>query len=81
MAKRSPLCSPAYVRFLERLRTARKAAGLTQVQVAQALGRPLSFVSKCERAERRVDFIELVSFARLYHQPLEYFASRDDVGG
>lgn len=49
------------------------AAGLTQAQVAAALHRPQSFVSKCEAGERRVDAIELADFARLYRQPVEYF--------
>ena len=78
MAKRSPLHSSAYARFLRRLCAARKDACLTQAQVAQALDRPLSFVSKCERAERRVDFIELVAFARLYGKSLEFFTDPRD---
>ena len=74
MAKLSPLHSPAYRRFLERLRKARLDAGLSQVTVARALGKPASYTSKCELGERRVDFVELVAFARLYRKPLEYFA-------
>lgn len=74
MAKRSPLHSASYGRFIQRLLAARKEAELTQVQVAAALGRPLSYVSKCELGERRVDFLELVEFARLYGKPLEFFA-------
>ncbi len=49
-----------------RLRAAREAAGLTQAEAAQALGRPQSFVSKCESGERRIDVVELLAFARLY---------------
>ena len=74
MAKKSPLYSPAYRRFLERLRRARLDAGLSQVAVAKALGKPVSYPSKCELGERRVDFVELVEFARLYRKPLRYFA-------
>ena len=74
MAKKSPLHSAVYGRFIQRLLAARKDAGLTQAQVAAALGRPLSYVSKCEIGERRVDFVELVAFARLYGKPLEFFA-------
>ncbi|HMD75760.1 MAG TPA: helix-turn-helix transcriptional regulator [Terracidiphilus sp.] len=37
---------------------ARKSAGLTQVGLADRLGRPQSFVSKYERGERRLDVIE-----------------------
>jgi len=46
---------------------------LTQSEVAEALERPLSFVSKCELGERRLDPIDLVAFADLYDKPLEYF--------
>ncbi len=74
MAKPSPLHSTDYRRFLKRLREARRDAGLTQADVASALRKPLSFTSKCELGERRVDFVELVAFARLYRKPLEYFA-------
>lgn len=73
MAKTSPLHSGAYRRFLERLRKARLDADLTQVGVAAALGKPTSYVSKCELGERRVDVVELVAFARLYRRPLKYF--------
>lgn len=74
MAKISPLHSAAYRQFLERLREARRESGFTQVDVAKALGKPASYTSKCELGERRVDFVELVAFARLYRKPLEYFA-------
>ena len=74
MAKLSPLRSAQYRRFLERLRSAREEAGLTQQAVARRLRKPHSFVSKCELGERRVDFVELVAFARLYGKELEYFA-------
>ena len=76
MAKRSPLYLPAYRRFLGRLRRARLDAGLSQATAAKALGKPVSYPSKCELGERRVDFVELVEFARLYRKPLQYFADR-----
>lgn len=64
---------PDYRRFLARLKLARAAAGLTQVQVAKRLGRPQSFVSKSESGERRLDPVELAALARIYRRPLEYF--------
>ena len=41
----------------------RKAAGVTQVELADRLGKPQSFVSKVERGERRLDVIEFCQFA------------------
>lgn len=70
MAKAAPaksLFSPEYDAFLALLREARKTAGLTQSQAAERLGRPQSFVSKCESGERRVDVVELLHFCRVYH--------------
>jgi len=32
-------------------------------------------VSKCESGERRVDFVELRYFARIYKKPISYFES------
>ena len=69
MARRSA----AYRLFLMRLREARLAAGLTQVQVSTKLRRPQSFVSKCESGERRVDVVELQEFASLYRKDLTFF--------
>lgn len=63
----------AYAAFRRRLRDARNQAGLTQVDAAAALEKPQSFLSKCESGERRVDFVELKEFARLYRVPLSFF--------
>ena len=43
-------------RLLRELRTQK---GLTQVQLAEDLGKPQSFVSKYEMGERRLDLIEI----------------------
>ena len=67
------LHSVRYQRFLRRLTEARSQARLTQVEVARALKRPQSFVSKCESGERRVDVIELADFGRLYRKPISFF--------
>jgi transcriptional regulator with XRE-family HTH domain len=71
--RRSVIHSPDYQYLLKRLRQARAKAGLTQVQVAKALGKPQSYVTKCELGERRIDPIDLQRFARLYRKPLSYF--------
>ncbi len=69
----STVHSPRYRQFLKKLRAARLDAGLTQQQVARALRKPQSFVSKCESGERRVDVVELERFAKLYGRALEDF--------
>jgi hypothetical protein len=55
------------------MREARLDAGLTQVEVATALHRPLSFVSKCELGERRIDPVDIGQLMDLYDKPFEYF--------
>lgn len=62
-----------YRRFLGRLRDARRHAGLTQVQAAAKLRVTQTYISKCERGERRIDVIELQKFAKLYGLPLSWF--------
>jgi transcriptional regulator with XRE-family HTH domain len=62
-----------YAQLVERLRTARLEAGLTQVQVAKKLGRPQSHVSNVESAQQRVDVIELKRFAQMYGKSIGYF--------
>jgi transcriptional regulator with XRE-family HTH domain len=63
--------------MLARLRQARRLVGLTQVEVARALGRTQAWVSKCELGERRIDPIDLQDFARVYRKPFGFFLARD----
>lgn len=53
-----------YTLFLQQLREARKQEGLTQEQVAERLHQTQSFISKCERGERRLDVVEVRAFCR-----------------
>ncbi len=46
--------------MLARLKAARKAARLTQTDLAKKLHRPQSFVSKYEKAHQRLDVVEFV---------------------
>jgi transcriptional regulator with XRE-family HTH domain len=55
-----------YQEMLRLLRKARRAAGFTQIQAAEALGETQVFISKIETGERRIDPIELARFAKLY---------------
>ncbi|WP_414473513.1 helix-turn-helix domain-containing protein [Microvirga sp. M2] len=50
-------------RLCELLIEARQKANLTQIQVVERLGRPQSFVAKCEGGERRLDVIEFLAVA------------------
>jgi transcriptional regulator with XRE-family HTH domain len=54
-------------RLAQRLRhvliDAREAAGLTQTQLAEAVGKSQSFVSNYERGQRRLDVTEFVLIA------------------
>ena len=45
------------------LAAARRQAKLTQVELAERLGRTQTFVSEIERGERRVDVLELLVIA------------------
>lgn len=56
-----------------RLRDARLAVGLSQVQAAKGLNKPQSYVSRCESGARRVDIFELEEFARVYNTRLTFF--------
>lgn len=56
--------SQGYASFLEVLISARKAAGLTQTQLADRLGRRQGFVSIVETGVRRVDLIEFCAIAK-----------------
>ena len=54
----------AYQVLVERLRAARQSSQITQTELADRLGTDQSYVSKYERAERRLDVIELRSICR-----------------
>ena len=69
------LHTPRYRIFLGRLRQARKEAGLSQAELARAVGRSQTWVSKCELGERRVDFVELEDIAKALGKPLKWFGT------
>lgn len=76
MGSSTALHTKRYRTFLGKLRRAREEAGLSQEQVARKLGRPQTWVSKCELGERRVDFVELEELAGVYGKALEWFSGR-----
>lgn len=59
----SSLRDPRYRRIIDRLKAARLAAGLSQQDLADQLGKPQSFVAKTEGYERRLDVLEFVTVA------------------
>ncbi len=56
--------SEEYLRLIQFLREARTQAGLTQGELGNRIRQTQSFVSKCERGERRLDVIELMHFCK-----------------
>ena len=56
--------SDPYSALIVALIEARRGAGLRQVDLAQRLGKPQSFVSKVENGERRLDVVEFLVIAR-----------------
>ncbi len=48
-----------YKAMLALLRDVRKAARITQVELASRLGTTQSFVTKCERGDRRLDLVQM----------------------
>jgi transcriptional regulator with XRE-family HTH domain len=65
--------SPEYRAFLVKLRAARRERGMTQAEVAKALGLGQHQVSRMETGERMVNVVELRRFATLYRKRLDYF--------
>ena len=61
--------SAPYRRLRAALVSARAKSGKTQVEVAKALRRPQSFVSKYESGERNLDVIEFVAVCRVLEIP------------
>ena len=66
--------SRSYDVFVTSLRDARTDAKVTQVELAKRLGETQSFVSKCERGERRLDVIELRAWCRALGTTLVEFS-------
>ena len=58
------------------LRDLRIKANLTQKEVAVALDKPQSYVSKYESSERRLDMIELADLCKVLNVSLPELAAR-----
>lgn len=57
--------SDRYRALIAHMIEARRAAGLTQSELAARLGKPQSYLSKIGTGERRLDFVEFVEMARV----------------
>ncbi|MGO1056700.1 helix-turn-helix domain-containing protein [Crossiella sp. CA198] len=68
--------SAEYQQLCALLQTLRLEAGLTQVQVAERLDEPQSFVSKYEAGQRRLDVIELHHVAQALGITLRHILDR-----
>lgn len=62
-----------YAIFIERMRKARAESGLLQIEVAKAMKRPQSYISRVESGEYRLDILEVKEFAKLYGKKIDYF--------
>lgn len=69
-----------YESFLRLLRRVRLEAGMTQTELGQCIGQSQSFISKCERGERRVDVVELRAFCKAFGIDLEQFSRLLEAG-
>ena len=54
-----------YKEFSRLLVEERQNAGLSQQELADRLGRPQTYVSKCERGTRRMDVVEFLEIAEV----------------
>jgi transcriptional regulator with XRE-family HTH domain len=69
------IISADYRLFLDFLKKTREDVGLTQIDLAKKLKITQSQVSKIERGERRLDFIELRRWLRALKVPIPDFVT------
>lgn len=70
------LRTPRQILLQSLLVEARKATGLTQAELADALGKPQSFVAKYENGERRIDVVEFVDITAVLGIPASDLLSK-----
>jgi transcriptional regulator with XRE-family HTH domain len=63
----------------QRLREAREYVGLSQDDVAGALGISRPAVTNIESGTRKVEAVELDKLARLYGRPVQFFLTGDEA--
>ncbi len=68
--------SKEYKEIVEKLKSARKESGLTQLLVAEKLGVTQSYISKIEIGQLEVGIIQLKKLANLYNKKLDFFIDK-----
>jgi transcriptional regulator with XRE-family HTH domain len=71
----SSIWSPSQSLLRTKLRELRENSGFTQVQLAQHLGKPQSYVSKVESGERKLDFLEVRDYCLACRQDFLAFVA------
>jgi len=59
--------------LVERLKKARKDAGLDQKEAAKLLRKTQSYISKIESGQRKIDVVDLLKFGEIYKKSISYF--------
>lgn len=66
MNRTKTIHTPEYCFFIQALCAERKRLGLSQLEVAEAIGMGQSEISKIESIERRIDILELKQLLKVY---------------
>lgn len=69
---------PRYQDLIKKLIELRESKNVTQIELAQRLGKPQSYVSKVEILERRLDVIELCDWLNAIHVKITDFITQLD---
>lgn len=72
----NPVFTPEYDRLRAAIVEARQAAGLSQLELAQRIGRNSSHVTLLERGQRRIEFLEFYRLVRAMEQDPAAVAAR-----
>ena len=62
-----------YIYLADKLKQARRQAGLNQIDAARLIDKSQSYVSKIEMGRLRLDLVQLNELAKLYEKSLDYF--------
>lgn len=73
---RSSIYTSKYSRFRQLLIDYRSSKNITQAELAKLLKKPQSFISKYERGERRLDFVEFLEVAHALDIDIVSFISK-----